>query len=458
MSFIKSYGISLPNYRIEDNILFTGGRKGNFKSICFADEDIITMAFDAAEQALKENADNIDAVFFATNTPVLKDCYHSTFIADLLGINKNVFCLDFIGTDRCGTDALIIANELINSGKYNNILIIAADTGFSSIGDEFAGTNGHSACAVLLSNNNGIAQIENCFNIGSAISEKFIYKNNSIRLDARYSIDAGFKTNMTEVSARISNLKEKTEKIILNSKYSKIAGSVFSKAGFSENQFSKDSIAGNLGNTGVVSAFLQLISEIENKTNSIILIDYTNGSNVFFIKNLKTGNENSLSKKLQTFESIISYHDYLKLRKEGNFNSVKYKTKDIFSSEMMNEREKNSFVRMNALKCKKCSTAYFIKTERCKNCKSNEFENVKLSKTGKVFSLTREHYFPVSFQPLTMLVIDLDGGGRVTVQQTDCMYAEKNNVEIGSKVKLVLRKMMERDSKPNYFLKAIVER
>jgi uncharacterized OB-fold protein len=55
-----------------------------------------------------------------------------------------------------------------------------------------------------------------------------------------------------------------------------------------------------------------------------------------------------------------------------------------------------------------------------------------------------------------MVVIDLDGGGRLTVQQTDDMYpSESNLIKIGDKVKLVFRKMMENDKKPNYFWKCI---
>ena len=42
----------------------------------------------------------------------------------------------------------------------------------------------------------------------------------------------------------------------------------------------------------------------------------------------------------------------------------------------------------------------------------------------------------------------------MTVQQTDTVYPGKNNMKVGAKVGLVLRKMMENDAKPNYFWKA----
>jgi len=127
----------------------------------------------------------------------------------------------------------------------------------------------------------------------------------------------------------------------------------------------------------------------------------------------------------------------------------------MFSSEMMQEREKDTLQCLKGLKCDECGTIYYLKSTRCKKCKADKFSEVQLSSTGTVYTLTSEHYFPSSFPPIHMLVIDLDGGGRITVQQTDTMYLEKNKIEIGSKVKLVLRKMIENDEKPNYFWKAI---
>ncbi len=85
---------------------------------------------------------------------------------------------------------------------------------------------------------------------------------------------------------------------------------------------------------------------------------------------------------------------------------------------------------------------------------SVNLKEVQLAKEGTVYSVTSEYYFPNSFGPTNMVVIDLEGGGRITVQQTDDMYQdESTKIGIGDKVELVLRKMMENDSKPNYFWK-----
>ena len=464
MSNIKSYGIALPHFRIEDTILHPKGKKGITKSVCFSDEDLITLAFQAASNCLDvsssgvENSNlksNIDAILFASSTPVFKNRYHASFLADQLGLLHGILALDLINSARSGTDALLLANTLIDFGKYKNILVLASDVHFPSIGKELSTPFGHAACAILIGNEKGIAEFTSAKSYSSSLAEEFSYKGNTIQYDPRFSRDAGFKANLTSALKSFASNPKSIDAVILNSLYARMAGGILAKAGFEETQFAMDTLSSKLGNTGAVHALLLLVNEIENEKKTILLADYTNGTNFFEIKNQGSNSEKVLQEQLKNFELINSYQDYLLLRKTGNFNSAKYETKEMFSSEMMQEREKDTLQYLKGLKCDKCGTIYYLKSTRCKNCKEENFSDVQLSKTGIVYTLTSEHYFPSSFPPIHMLVIDLDGGGRVTVQQTDTMYPEKNKIKIGSKVKLVLRKMIENDMKPNYFWKAV---
>lgn len=458
MSYIKKYGVAIPRFRIEDTILYPKAKKGITKLVCFADEDLITLAFQAASNLKLETLNSkLDAVLFATSTPVFKSRYHASFLADLLNLPQGILALDFTNSARSGTDALLLANTLIDSGKFKNILVVGADVHFPAIGKELSTPFGHAACAILLSNENevGVAEITAAKSYSSSLSEEFSYKKNTIQYDPRFSRDAGFKTNLTNSLQDFVTNPKQYDAVILNSLYGRMAGGIFAKAGFKETQFAKDTLSFKLGNTGAVHALLLLVIEIENEKKNILLVDYTNGTNFFEIKNQGSNTEKVLLEQMKNFELINTYQDYLLLRKAGNFNSAKYETKEMFSSEMMQEREKDMLQYLKGLKCDSCGTIYYLKSTRCKKCKTDKFSIVQLAKTGTVYTLTSEHYFPSSFPPIHMLVIDLDGGGRITVQQTDTMYLEKNKIEIGSKVKLVLRKMIENDGKPNYFWKAI---
>ena len=451
MSQIKSYGIALPHFRVEDCTLHPKGKKGVMKAVCFSDVDLITLAFAASEKIAKEN---IDGIFFASSSSVFKNRYHASFLADLLNLPQGILALDFINSSRGGTDALLLANDLIDSGKYKNILVIASDVDFPGIGNELSTPYGHAACSLLISNEKGIAEISFAKSFSSSFAEEFSYKGASIQYDPRFSRDAGFKTNLTSSLKKLVSDPKSFDAIILNSVYARMGGGVFAKTGFEEKQFARDLISSKIGNTGATHALLLLINEIESEKKHILLVDYANGTNILEIKNNSVGKEKILKEQLGNFDLVNSYQNYLLLRKAGNFHSAKYDTKEMFSSEMMQEREKETLLYRKGLKCTTCGTIYYLKTGRCKKCKGDKFSTVQLANAGSVYAFTKEHYFPSSFPPITMAIIDLDGGGRMTVQQTDTMYPEKNTLEIGSKVKLVLRKMIENDEKPNYFWKA----
>lgn len=452
MSYIKKYGVAFPEFRISDKTLHPRlGRKGQH-AVCYTDQDIITLAFDACQNI----TENIDAILFATTTPVFKSRYHASYVADMLGLKQGILAIDLGTSSRAGSDALLLADKLLKSNDYKNILVIAAEVYYPPIGKEIRTSFGHAAVAMVISSDTGIAEIKNTKSYSSALAEDFNYKGEEIQYDARFARTEGFKNNLG-LALKSSNIDaEKINQVILHSPYAKIAFGQLSKAGFNlEKQLMKDTVANEVGDTGVCHSLFLLISAIENGQGNIVLFDYLNGTNVIEIS------RNDCQPELvegQSFNhqstDIETYQDYLLLRKQGKFSGRGYESIDMFSSEMISEREKDSLMYLKGHECEKCGTVYYMKAARCNACHHTEFKLKQLEKTGTVYSVTSEHYFPNSFAPTNMVIIDLDGGGRMTVQQTDDMFpTESNTINIGDKVELVLRKMMENDKKPNYFWK-----
>lgn len=474
MSNLLSYGVSIPNFQIENQVLHPGlGTKKGKRTIIFSDEDPVTLAFDAASQCLESytqasqthntpNAD-VDAIFFASTTPVFRNRYHASFLAELLDLPKGILALDLSASPRSGSDALILADHLISTNNYHKILVLAADTYFPAIGEELtpSSRDGHAGCSLLVGNQEGIAAVKSAQSYSSFIAEEFIYKGNTVQLDARFGREVGIKSSLNVALDNFlvsgSPKPDKYKAVILNTLYAKSAMGLFTKRGFDlESQLLKDSIQPQTGFTGACHAIIRLIDSLERNSGDILLVDYYNGTNVFHIKQTAqiSPERNTLEEQLKDGVLINSYQDYLTLRKAGHISSRAQKRQEMFSSDMMLEREKENVLHLKGFECNQCGTVYFIKIQRCKKCKGAEFTLKKLSKRGVVFSFTKEHYFPSSFPPVTMAVVDLDGGGRLTLQVTDEMHPpESNETLIGAKVKLVLRKMMEYDVKPNYFWK-----
>ncbi len=79
-------------------------------------------------------------------------------------------------------------------------------------------------------------------------------------------------------------------------------------------------------------------------------------------------------------------------------------------------------------------------------------EPVRLRRSGVVHTLARDHVFPMG-GPLTMAVVDLDGGGRFYGQ-----VVPGSTVEIGERVELVLRRIHSGGGLPHYFWKVSPDR
>ena len=68
-----------------------------------------------------------------------------------------------------------------------------------------------------------------------------------------------------------------------------------------------------------------------------------------------------------------------------------------------------------------------------------------------MFTFTVDHLIANLEHPLPMVIVDLDGGGRLYLQMTDFMEDE---VAIGSSVTLTFRRLHEGGGNHNYFWKA----
>jgi len=449
MSYITSYNTAFPQFIIADKVLHPKAGE-NTRTVAYTDEDIMTLAYAAACKL----SSNIDAILFATTTPIFKERYHASYLADLLNIPEGITALDLGTTTRCGTDALMLANHWVDSGAYNNVLVVAADVEFPAIGKELLTSFGHAAVALIVSKEKGLAEVSDISSYSAAIAEEFQYKKNIIQYDARFARTAGFKDNIKLILKSMN--ADSIDSIMLNGNYSKLAHGMMKKAGFDmEKQFISNDLITRIGNTGSTHALLRIVQAIQDDRGSFALIDYANGSNVINICVTKSDTK-SIVEEVQHKTLINHYQDFLAVRKRGKFESLGYEKLDLFSSEMMQEREKNQFIHLKGFECESCNTVYFLKAARCNKCKATSFKEKQLSRRGTIYSLTAEFYFPNTFPPTNMIIIDLETGGRLTVQQTDDMYQnEKSKLKIGDKVGLVLRKMMENDAKPNYFWKCV---
>jgi len=99
--------------------------------------------------------------------------------------------------------------------------------------------------------------------------------------------------------------------------------------------------------------------------------------------------------------------------------------------------------RLEASKCRSCGNVSFPPRLICPECKSREFEIIKLSDEGKILTYTIIRVASDAFSkitPFAIAVIAVDSGARLMTQIADSPI---DKVKIGEKVKLVFRKIQD---------------
>lgn len=103
-------------------------------------------------------------------------------------------------------------------------------------------------------------------------------------------------------------------------------------------------------------------------------------------------------------------------------------------------------------RCQSCHSYFFPKETRfCRNpaCSSTEFEEVPLSRTGRVWSFTTNHYQPPEpyiapdpFVPYTVAAVELTEEKMVVLGQL-AAGVDPSEIEVGTEMELVVETLFE---------------
>jgi len=142
-----------------------------------------------------------------------------------------------------------------------------------------------------------------------------------------------------------------------------------------------------------------------------------------------------------TYNRFLALHDLLAGSPEPD---------NGFTSEIMEQRNQRLWFSLSAKKCRSCDAIITLPLPNCPHCEdATELVDYPLATTGRLFAITHEHYYPTPEPPLGMASVDLDGGGRLTLQVAD----ESRPLVVGERVELVFRRLHDAGERPNYFWK-----
>ena len=156
---IVGYGAYIPRYRLpgtEISRVWTGGNGGSpvkEKAVAGLDEDVVTMAIEAARNAIacaEIDPRDIRAVWVGSESHPYAVKPTSTIVAECIGTSPNIQAADWEFACKAGSEAVQAAIGLVGSGMTQYILSIGMDTAQGRPGDALEYTAGSGGAAFLL--------------------------------------------------------------------------------------------------------------------------------------------------------------------------------------------------------------------------------------------------------------------------------------------------------------------
>ena len=278
---IVSYGAYVPRYRIkleeiaavwgDDAKSIIGGLKVNEKSVPDLDEDAITIAVEAARNAI--NRGNVDvsrlgAIYCGSESHPYAVKPTSTIVAAAVEAEPNLTAADFEFACKAGTAAIQTCMGLVGSGMIDIGLAIGADVSQGAPGDALEYTAAAGGAAYIIGSNDLAAVIEDTFSFTTDTPdfwrrEGMPYPEHG----GRFTGEPGYFKHVTSAA---SGLMEKLgtkpsdyDYAVFHQPNGKFPQNVARKLGFTPEQIKAGLVVPRLGNTYSGSCMIGLAAILD---------------------------------------------------------------------------------------------------------------------------------------------------------------------------------------------------
>jgi hydroxymethylglutaryl-CoA synthase len=468
MAGIISFGAYIPYHRIKraEIAKFWGiaGQQGE-KAVAGYDEDSLTMAVAASQDCLKGvNIDQIDGVYFASTTSPYLEKQSAAMIAAVLGLKESACTIDFGGSLRSGTNALKAALDAVNSGSARQVLVCASEMRLGYPAGSYEMSLGDGAAAVLVGKDSVLAEIENFKSYFDEIQDVWRHSKDTFvrQTEERFVNEKGYDRILTKgITDFLKETNLKTQDFVKVALYAPTSRYISKLA--KKLKLEPDQILGNLcqsvGDTGSAMSLMFLVSALENSAagDRILAGSYGNGCDIFNLVVKENPNQvpgrYGIQKYIESKKMLDSYGRYLRWRDLITTQPAARPPIEIRQpSPIAQWRETQKELRLVGTKCLNCGTPQYPPQRVCINCGTKDkYELYSFAdKPAKLFSFSHDYVMESIDPPVTITVVDFEGGGRIMCDMTD---RDINDVEVGMPLEMTFRKLYEVKGVNNYWWK-----
>jgi hydroxymethylglutaryl-CoA synthase len=460
MSGIVAAGAYVPRYRLPRELIareWGGAPVAGEKAVANHDEDSLTLAVNAALGIVADGGP-IDAVFFATTTSPYTEKQGAATIAAVLDLPATTRTLDFTDTLRAATSALLAGLDAIASGSARRVLVAAGDCRLGEPESPAEQSYGDAGAAILLGGDGVLAEVVATYSIADEFLGTWRTKEQEFprSFPGAFETKYGYARVLTDavkgVLAKAKVPPQELAAVVLPTPNPRAPQGVAKALGLDPKKQLQESFWTTIGDTGAAQPLVMLAAALERaKPGDLLLVaGYGDGADALVLRvtaPVATAAA-SVHRQIEVKRTLPSYGRYARFRRLVRKETV---PSDL-SSAVVVFRDRKELLPLYGGRCPSCQTVQFPKHRVCIECAhAGGLEDVKLARRGRLFTFTNDYLFESPDPPVSHAVIDLDGGGRLYVQLTDC---EPERVEIDMPLELTFRKVHEGGGFNNYFWKA----
>lgn len=461
---IVAYGAYVPIYRLNRaeivKVWGSGLAKGE-KAVANCDEDSLTMGVEAGIDCLKSvDPKTIDGLYFASTTSPYREKRSASIIAAALDLRRDIVTADFCNSLSAGSGALKAAFDAVNAGSARKVLVVAADSRIPAPNSAFESMLGDGAAAFLVGTEDIIATLEGRYTLSSDFIDIWRKEKGDTYIrtwEDRFITEKGYAVHLQEAVVNLlKNLGMKPGDISKAAFYApdpRSHASMVRALALDKDQV-QEPMFDVLGNTGAPFFMMILVGALEKAKSGdrLLAASYGDGADAWLFKvndrieavKGRRGVERHLASKMM----LPSYGTYLKFRGLMEWESTPLPPPE--SSANVFYREERALIRGYGHRCKLCGHVQFPPQRVCMWCQSkDQFDEVRIvDKRGKLFtfSLDERAIFALDL-PNVLVIVDLEGGGRLYGQATD---RDPKSLKVGMDIELTFRKFHEGSGFHNY--------
>ncbi|MEM7250707.1 MAG: 3-oxoacyl-[acyl-carrier-protein] synthase III C-terminal domain-containing protein [Pseudomonadota bacterium] len=458
---ISAFGAYIPRLRLQRSAIIDANAWANSalaahgkgeRSMCNWDEDSVTMAVEAARDALGQiDRTSVDAVHLASTTLPFADRQNAGIVAEALNLREDLATLDVTSSLRAGTTGLLNALNTVAAGVSGSVLYMASEHRRSQTGTPQELLYGDGSAALVLGRENVVAK----FVAGHTRSVDFVdhYRGQTAEYDydweERWIRDEGY---LKIVPAAINAALEKADLSGSDIHYfalpcvlRRVPQMIAKATGISDDAIT-DTLQAVCGDTGAAHSLILLVNILEQAKpgEKVLVAGFGQGCDVAIFEvteaiaslTKRRGVSGSLARRAAetNYDRFLTFNN---LVNKGFGKRAEADKQTALSTLYRNRKMLTGFV---GGRCEECGTVQFPKSHYCVNpncgAAATQEDYAMADVPGTVVTWTADSLTFAIDPPAYFGMVQFETGGRLMVDFTD---VDKETFDIGGRVTMNFR-------------------